>query len=64
MMWSAGSKTTKKSKLHQFVPVSLIKECVVGTSAFTLGRGGGIHRPPSTVRALASCISLDSKGGT
>jgi hypothetical protein len=37
MMWSAGASATGKSKLHQFVPVSLIKECVVGTSAFTLG---------------------------
>jgi len=37
IVWSAGRAPGRTSKLHQFVPVSLIKECVVGSSAFTLG---------------------------
>ena len=37
IMWSSGRAPGRASKLHQFVPVALIKECVVGSGAFTLG---------------------------
>ena len=36
-VWAKGAKPNQKPKLHQFVPVSLIKECVVGVDEFTLG---------------------------
>jgi hypothetical protein len=36
-VWAKGAKSGSKPKLHQFVPVSLVKECVPGVDAFTLG---------------------------
>ena len=37
IVWAKGAKSGSKPKLHQFVPVSLVKECVPGVDAFTLG---------------------------
>ena len=37
IVWAKGAKSGTKPKLHQFVPVSLVKECVCGIDAFTLG---------------------------
>ena len=37
LQWSAGTRVNAKSKLHQFVPASLVRECVPGVGAFTLG---------------------------
>ena len=33
----ARARVNAKSKLHQFVPASLVRECVPGVGAFTLG---------------------------
>ena len=37
VVWAKGAKPGSKPKLHQFVPASLVKECVPGVDAFTLG---------------------------
>ena len=40
IVWAKGTKPGAKPKLHQFVPASLVKECVPGVDAFTLGADG------------------------
>ena len=40
IVWAKGAKPGSKPKLHQFVPVCLVKECVPGIDAFTLGADG------------------------
>ena len=37
IVWAKGARPGAKPKLHQFVPASLVKECVPGAVAFTLG---------------------------
>ena len=75
LVWCAGAKPKGKPKLHQFVPASLVKECVLGTSAFTLGaesekhvsraeaaRSGPVGRARRAAgRAAASASSLLTK---
>ena len=37
IVWAKGARPGAKPKLHQFVPASLVKACVPGAVAFTLG---------------------------
>jgi hypothetical protein len=64
MMWCSGTKSKGKSKLHQFVPVSLIKECVVGTSAFTLGAQSENQQRKSAASAGTVAEAILSKSPT
>ena len=54
LQWSAGTRVNAKSKLHQFVPASLVRECVPGVGAFTLGAPPD---PDADEGALATSMS-------
>ena len=54
LQWSAGTRVNAKSKLHQFVPASLVRECIPGVGAFTLGAPPD---PDADEGALATSMS-------
>jgi hypothetical protein len=60
-VWAEGSKLTTKPKLHQFVPVSLIRECVVGVDQFTLGADGDPRTMQSRDEARRAALKKKAK---
>lgn len=61
IVWAKGTKPGSKPKLHQFVPVCLVKECVPGIDAFTLGADGDPAQRQSRDEAAAEQAAKKKK---